>query len=680
MHRWLLIRLVVAEGILLCALIYSAGTPLSHSSLSYFPPSLMQLNMPIPLYTPPFTSREWRRNFNPPSIPLSGPENTHLGQYNCRVDCPAYRHNADAFQFQMVNRLLPDTSMQICAGPIPTYPAHYVRHDHPVNHDLFFLVPPVSRIPFEFSQPILALDPLAPDGPVYAVVYIADPDLRASELRRHRLFHKPTGKQLHVGYGLEDELNELEDIARRLRPITLSCTIEETMRFSPVPLALKSVSFTIHKARRARVQQPADSLRVAMQLRGEVDFVIPTVEGFLTLLVDASFYATYVGPTTTGKGGGAIPPAGGNYGPLIPAGPSHPSGGEGIGPNGGGGGGPNGGGGGGDPNGGGGGGGRGGGGGGDGGGPGGRNGWQNNDEDIEWQLNSKLPPSIIPTWDGGDTTAVDYLAAMQQLTWMSGKMRQGIANMAPHYWTARAQNWWAGLPLQDQLWLWSDWFRMITVIREFFLTKTWVAGRIQEWEEMRFRQAGHRAENPVDFIHRRTKHHSFLFVEEDGPAVVDRVLRTQPPEWETLLSVNSAQTLRQLINCKATRLIGRDDARDDQWSPLQKLSWWPWTIRKKQCRFGQLRCQSLTGLKKGNTKGRPSPNEIVTSITESDIIRDRLAYEAMCNDTKSKCVCACCGPSCKAQPPIAEEYVRDSTPETSPPRCAPSSSSNRNSH
>ncbi|KAF9034166.1 hypothetical protein BDZ89DRAFT_947440, partial [Hymenopellis radicata] len=261
-------------------------------------------------------------------------------------------------------------------------------------------------------------------------------------------------------------------------------------------------------------------------------------------------------PPTNGRGlgGGGLPGGngydGGGGGGRGNGGGGYPGGGGGYDGHGGGGGGGYGGyGGGGGGNGGpgGGGGGPGGGGGGPGGG-GGRRGPRDDDDGIEWQLNHKLPPSVIPPWDGGDTTAVDYLAKMQQLAWMSSKMRMGIANMAPHYWSDRAQNWWAGLPLTEQQWLRADWFRLIVAIREFFLTKTWVAGRMQEWEEMRFRQHGHRHENPVDFIHRRTRHHSFLFVEEDGPAVVDRVLRTQPPEWETLLSSNAARNLRILIN------------------------------------------------------------------------------------------------------------------------------------
>ncbi|KAF9028270.1 hypothetical protein BDZ89DRAFT_1133732 [Hymenopellis radicata] len=94
-----------------------------------------------------------------------------------------------------------------------------------------------------------------------------------------------------------------------------------------------------------------------------------------------------------------------------------------------------------------------------GGGGGGRRYYQDDTEnEIEWQLNNKLPPTVIPPWDGGDTTAVDYLSAMQQLARMSPKMQKGIANMAPHYWTARAKNWWSGLPSGDQQWLRSDWF------------------------------------------------------------------------------------------------------------------------------------------------------------------------------------------------------------------------------
>ncbi|KAF9018265.1 hypothetical protein BDZ89DRAFT_1140067, partial [Hymenopellis radicata] len=200
--------------------------------------------------------------------PLSILESDTLDRYGCHVECPAYLHNADAFQFQLANRVIPNTSIQICRGTPPDALTHYVRHDHPVNEDLLLYIPPISRIPFDFSRPIHVEDARAPNPPAYAILHVADPDLRVSEIRgalehpgweparyayrvyskhtypfdwkyfrsvvahftleRGVLIHKDSGKPVVTGYDLEDELNALESQGDpELPPVSLASSIDE---------------------------------------------------------------------------------------------------------------------------------------------------------------------------------------------------------------------------------------------------------------------------------------------------------------------------------------------------------------------------------------------------------------------------------------------------------------------
>jgi hypothetical protein len=48
-----------------------------------------------------------------------------------------------------------------------------------------------------------------------------------------------------------------------------------------------------------------------------------------------------------------------------------------------------------------------------------------------------------------------------------------------------------------------------------YLTDQWVRDRNKEFEEMKFRQRGHKVEDPVDFFQRRTQYHSFIFSDAD---------------------------------------------------------------------------------------------------------------------------------------------------------------------
>lgn len=54
---------------------------------------------------------------------------------------------------------------------------------------------------------------------------------------------------------------------------------------------------------------------------------------------------------------------------------------------------------------------------------------------------------------------------------------------------------------------------------------------------MKFRQRGHTVETPLHFIQRRIRYHQFLYSDDnDRPNTVARILRTQPPEWGTIMN------------------------------------------------------------------------------------------------------------------------------------------------
>lgn len=64
---------------------------------------------------------------------------------------------------------------------------------------------------------------------------------------------------------------------------------------------------------------------------------------------------------------------------------------------------------------------------------------------------------------------------------------------------------------------------------------------------MKFRQdEASSREDPLDFVQRRIRHHRFLFIEDDGPLVVQRILRMAPPEWHHILNPNALPSISLL--------------------------------------------------------------------------------------------------------------------------------------
>jgi hypothetical protein len=70
----------------------------------------------------------------------------------------------------------------------------------------------------------------------------------------------------------------------------------------------------------------------------------------------------------------------------------------------------------------------------------------------------------------------------------------------------------------------------------------------KEFEEMKFRQRGHEAEDPVDFFQRRTQYHSFIFSDtDDRPTAVSRLIHTQPAEWNKEVNERVCPTIDLLM-------------------------------------------------------------------------------------------------------------------------------------
>ncbi|KAJ7503818.1 hypothetical protein B0H11DRAFT_1710674, partial [Mycena galericulata] len=206
-----------------------------------------------------------------------------------------------------------------------------------------------------------------------------------------------------------------------------------------------------------------------------------------------------------GSGGGGNGGGGGNEGPGGGNGGSGGGGGGNGGGNGGGGGGNGGGGPGGDGN----------------------SGWI-----AEWQLNRKLNIQLVPEWDGHGGTAIEYLCKIAELVRLSPQMVVDLGAIAPLKFTDRAAMWWSTQTLTFRNYVSQSWETLLRAIQVHFLNENWVQERMREWEEMKFRQKGHDNEWPLDYLQRRIRSHMFLFPDqEDGPAVVDRLLRNAPDVW-----------------------------------------------------------------------------------------------------------------------------------------------------
>ncbi|KJA15702.1 hypothetical protein HYPSUDRAFT_148713 [Hypholoma sublateritium FD-334 SS-4] len=169
--------------------------------------------------------------------------------------------------------------------------------------------------------------------------------------------------------------------------------------------------------------------------------------------------------------------------------------------------------------------------------------------EAEWQINNKINLNHIPSWDGRGESIIDYISEMSSYAILGDKMNIGIGKIAPLKWTGSARAWWDAIPILDRRFYGQNWDSLLVALQWYYMNDTWTQQRDQEFQEMKFRQKDHHNEQPVEFLQRRIRYHSFLHpTETDGPTAIARVLRTQPPEWGVTLNPHTSPTFFELLN------------------------------------------------------------------------------------------------------------------------------------
>lgn len=169
--------------------------------------------------------------------------------------------------------------------------------------------------------------------------------------------------------------------------------------------------------------------------------------------------------------------------------------------------------------------------------------------EAEWQINNKFNLNHIPSWEGRGESIIDYISEMSSYAILGDKMNIGIGKIAPLKWTGSARAGWDAIPILDRRFYGQNWDSLLVALQWYYMNDTWTQQRDQEFQEMKFQQKDHYNEQPVEFLQRRIRYHSFLHpTETDGPTAIARVLRTQPPEWGVTLNPHTSPTFFELLN------------------------------------------------------------------------------------------------------------------------------------
>jgi hypothetical protein len=146
--------------------------------------------------------------------------------------------------------------------------------------------------------------------------------------------------------------------------------------------------------------------------------------------------------------------------------------------------------------------------------------------------NCKLHFNLIPEWDRHGKTVIAYLCKISELVRLSPQMVTDLGAITPLKFTGQAEMWWTTQSVTVRNYISQSWTLLFEAIETHFLNDQWLQDQRSKFEEMKFRQHRHEEEMPMDFLQRRTRYNAFLYPDqEDGMAVVDRILCTAPTVW-----------------------------------------------------------------------------------------------------------------------------------------------------
>ncbi|KAF8140925.1 hypothetical protein K438DRAFT_2115916 [Mycena galopus ATCC 62051] len=182
--------------------------------------------------------------------------------------------------------------------------------------------------------------------------------------------------------------------------------------------------------------------------------------------------------------------------------------------------------------------------------------------------NRKLNLSMVSEWNGHRKMAILSICLISELLRLSPQLSLDLGAAAPLKFTEHAQTWWMTQTPAVCQYLSRDWTLLLQAIQAHFLNAHWLQGHRYEWDEMRFRQSGHKNEWPLDFLQHRLMYHALLFPnEEDGITTVDNVLHTAPDVWADNINLEKYPDIFSLMaaaRCYRSTLMGH-------WKMAQKL-------------------------------------------------------------------------------------------------------------
>lgn len=169
---------------------------------------------------------------------------------------------------------------------------------------------------------------------------------------------------------------------------------------------------------------------------------------------------------------------------------------------------------------------------------------------FQWQINSKIPWTAIPEWDGDATTVIQYVSELSYYQQLGDDVTNHLARVAPFRFSGLAKTWFNGLPVSDRMTCTSSMTNFLIFIREQFMHDEWRHKRGLEFDRMYFRRGKEfKNELPLEWVLRRISYARLLYPEEaEFEAIVcSRVLSRRPRSWGTYILTEHSQTIRELL-------------------------------------------------------------------------------------------------------------------------------------
>jgi hypothetical protein len=151
----------------------------------------------------------------------------------------------------------------------------------------------------------------------------------------------------------------------------------------------------------------------------------------------------------------------------------------------------------------------------------------------------------IPEWNGDDDTLIEWDVKIAELSRQSQTISTQLGQFVPLRFVDYALNWWINLEDHTKIAISVDWAHLREAITNVWMTPDWFDRMREKALKMRYRDADHSSEKPIDYIFRKSLMLEYTMQGVEFGTIVNYLLDKGGKGWRNILLATPIHSLQE---------------------------------------------------------------------------------------------------------------------------------------